>query len=147
MTDNDQDEYVTVETVASILRISVRHASRFAERVRTKKAGKRILYHRGDIEAIGLELGVDNKPLVPAPIEMVPVGEMLDLYERQQHELVTAREELGQLRGILQGQQPMIDNYQALQQRVIDLERAQARLEADLREARRRPWWIRFLAR
>jgi hypothetical protein len=146
MTDND-GEWLTVEAVASRLRVSVRHASRFQGRVKTKKAGKRILFHRDDIEALAREIGADNKPLLPAPVELVPIGEMLEIYERQHHELAAAREELGQLRGVLQGQQPMIEGYQALQARVIELERAQARLETELAAAQRRPWWRRLLDR
>ncbi len=161
MTDNDE-EWLTVEQVAQHLRVSVRHASRYGERVRTKKAGKRILYHRGDIEALGVELGVDNKPLVPLPIEMLPAGEMLSTIERHQaqlfamaQQLADVNRELGRLQGVIEGQQPIIDEHPKLQQYVRELQADRDRLREALHEAERsqqpeperRPWWRRLLDR
>src|SRR5919199_5473165 len=117
MTDNGQ-EYIPVETVASILRVSVRHASRFADRVRTERAGKRILFHRGDVEELAREIGADNKPLVPPLVELVPAGEMLASFEQQQQQLVALSHEVGRLQGIVEGQKALVEGYQQMQERV-----------------------------
>ena len=86
MTDNDE-EYITVEAAASILRVSVRQATRYASRVTTRQAGKRILFHRGEVEELAKRLGAENKPLVPTPSQMVPAGEMLAAYESQRQQI------------------------------------------------------------
>lgn len=160
MTDTDE-EWLTVEAVAQRLRVSVRHASRYGDRVRTMKAGKRILYHRDDVDALGVELGVDNKPLVPTPIEMLPAGEMMTAIERHQaqlfamaQQLADVNRELGHLEGVIEGQRPIVEDYPKLQQYVRELQADRDRLQEALRAAEqqraeptRRAWWRRLLDR
>ena len=85
MTDDTQ--YITVEDAADILQVTPRQAHRYGggdhPRIRTRKAGRRILYHRGDVEALAVDLGVEfrsrSKP--PAP-QALAASELLAYIEQ-----------------------------------------------------------------
>ena len=150
MTDNGE-EYITVEQVASTLRVSVRHAARYAERVRTQKAGKRILFHRGDIEALADELGAQNKPAIPQPAELVPLGEMMQTFERQQAQIAALSHEVGRLQGILEQQKLLTEDVQEVHRKLVKTEQERDRLRQELAQVRgeldkvQKTWWKRLL--
>jgi hypothetical protein len=76
MSDSTAD-YITIEEVAALLDLSSRQASRYGQgegaRLRTRRAGKRILYHRGDVESLGRDFQVARTP--PPPRESPPIPE------------------------------------------------------------------------
>jgi hypothetical protein len=151
MTDNGE-EYITVEQVASTLRVSVRHAARYAERVRTQKAGKRILFHRGDIEALADELGAQHKPAIPQPAELVPLGEMMQTFERQQAQIAALSHEVGRLQGILEQQRLLTEDANEVRRRLIEVETQRDMLQQELdrikseQEQPKPSWWRRLFA-
>jgi len=55
-----EEEYITVEDAAAILQTKTRQAHRYGEgpnaRIRTRKAGRRKLFHRGDVEQLARDL-------------------------------------------------------------------------------------------
>ena len=126
------DDYITVEDAAAILGVTPRQANRYgsgnAPRIRTQRAGRRILYHRGDVEALADGLGAHRRlaPAQPARADLIPAGEMLD-YLRERDARIDA-----------------------LQDRVSTLERENGELRGQLRALLgpppRRPWW-RFWTR
>jgi hypothetical protein len=72
MTTNDNTEWLTVEQVASLLGTSTRQAHRYAEgesaRIRTRRAGRRILFYRPDVENLAEALGIARRePPAPPP--------------------------------------------------------------------------------
>ncbi len=101
------DEYITVEEAASLLRVSIRQANRYGSgdnpRIRTRKAGKRILYHRGDVEALANDLGVAYKPIAKQqPVELLPPGDVLNLVRDLQERLMLTTRRIGELEALLQ---------------------------------------------
>ncbi|NNJ13339.1 helix-turn-helix domain-containing protein [Chloroflexales bacterium ZM16-3] len=76
MSDSTAD-YITIEEVAALLDLSSRQASRYGKgegaRLRTRQAGKRILYHRGDVESLARDFQVARTP--PPPRESPPTPE------------------------------------------------------------------------
>ena len=53
--EDTSEEFIPVEMAAAILGVTTRHVSRYQDRVRTKRLGKRILYHRDDIATLAAE--------------------------------------------------------------------------------------------
>ena len=149
MSRNDE-EFITVEEVAAILRIGVRQASRYGERVTTKRAGKRILYNREQILEIAEEIGAFNKVSLPVPAEMVPVGEMLETFERQQERIQQLALEVGRLQGLLEAAQRQLVDSDGVKEQLSQLEQERTRLQAQVdtyQEILNRPsksWWRRL---
>ena len=149
----DTSEWVTTEELAQILRVSQRQASRYAAQLRTTKAGKRILYDRAQAEALAKELGAANKAVIPPPTELVPIGDMMNVFQQQQSTIAQLSHEVGRLQGILETQRPQIEDTEAVRRRLIELESSLAvaqaeaeRLRLELETAHERPtsWWSRI---
>src|SRR5919199_6388083 len=68
------DEFIPVERVAACLRVTPRHAHKAAQKanVRTRKAGRRLLYHRADVDRLADELGVAYRTVEPEALETIP---------------------------------------------------------------------------
>ena len=132
------DEYITAEEAGLILRVGARQAVRYANRVRTRKAGKRILLHKGDVEQLAHEIGAHHKSAVPPPAELVPVGSMIETFERQQQQLIIFSREIGRLEGMLQAQHKQLDEVEAIRRRLWELETERDRLRAENEELRQR---------
>lgn len=156
---DEAEQYIPVEEAAAILGLSIRHTSRYAGKVRTKRLGTRVLYHRGDIEQHAEEKRIKDQiheeaqPYKPPPkqpgTELLPPGEMLDyLRERDQQverltqQLTAAAHRVGELEALLQ-------------QRLLPEDAEALRRERDaLRERLQRPqpqhkrsWWQRWFGR
>ncbi len=134
MTD---EPYITVEDAAAVLHVTTRQVNRYGSgdspKLRTKRAGKRVLYHREDVEALADELdSVHRIAPPPAPrTDLVPAGEMLEYIrerdarlEQVQMQLTAAARENGELRAQLAAVTEERDRIRGL-------------LEA----ADKRPWW------
>lgn len=80
----DTDEYLTAAQAAQILRVTDRQARNYAalSQVRSKRVGNRVLLHRGDVEALAVQMRASEKP---------PTGpEMFTLLEKLRGELQAA---------------------------------------------------------
>jgi small-conductance mechanosensitive channel len=152
-----EEHYIPVEEVAVILGVTIRQASRYADRVRTRKAGKRVLFHKGDIDAVAEEKRIEDAARGEArkyeppksKTELVPVGEMLDyLRERdakidqQQQQLIAAARRIGELEVQLQ-QRLLPEDAQHLRQRLAEVEAQATQLHAEL-ERKNKSWWERL---
>src|SRR6185312_2003052 len=85
---HDQDVYLPVEDVAAVLKVSTRQASRYGAKMRTQRAGRRVLYHRDDVEALAAKIGAEYRlPSPPPRTDLLPPGEFLQTFERQQHQI------------------------------------------------------------
>ena len=140
----DNDEYIPVELVASRLKLSVRQATRYADRVRTIRSGRRILFHRDDVEALADELGVEYRPPPLPRADLVPAGEMLQTFERQQAQIAALSMEVGRLQGLLEGQKQLTADTEDVRRQLADVEAERDRLRAELEQLHRRPWWHRL---
>jgi hypothetical protein len=148
------DEYIPVEDVAAMLKVTIRQANRYGEganpRVRTRKAGNRKLYHRGDVELLADELGVAFKTRPQqTQAELIPPGEMLDLVRNlqdrlagSQERLIVASHRIGELEGQLQ-QRLLPEEAATLRQQLADVEAERDKLKEEL-ERKNQPWWRRF---
>ncbi len=151
MTNSDEEAYITVEEVAAILRVGVRQAARYGERIHTKKAGKRVLFNKAQVIVLAEELGAFNKVALPVPAEMVPIGDMLQTFERQQDRIQQLALEVGRLQGILESTQHQLVDADSVKHRLQDLEVERAALKTQVEALEwqlsraGRPWWKRFL--
>jgi hypothetical protein len=148
------DEWLTVEEAADRLQVSIRQANRYGHgdspRLRTKRAGKRVLYHRGDVEQLADDLGVVYKPRPPElAVDLVPAGEMLNyLRERDQridqltHELMMATRRIVELEHE-RDRRLLPEDGERLRQQLTLLEAERDALQVQFR----RPWWKRLLGR
>jgi hypothetical protein len=152
----DDAEYVNVETASDILGIVTRMVHRYGEqgRLRRRRLGRRMLFHRGDVDALAVEIDAVNKVRAPATprSELIPIGETLEHIQRLQSELSAAMRRVGQLEGTLEAQQHLLADADTVRQRLAaaeaDAVTAHARLaavEAELERMRRRAWWKRLL--
>lgn len=157
-----QDEaaqYIPVEEAAAILGLSIRHTSRYAGKVRTKRIGTRVLYHRGDIEQHAEEKRIKDQiheeaqPYKPPPkqssTELMPPGDMLDyLRERDQQverlnqQLTAAAHRVGELEAMLQ-QRLLPEDAEALRRERDELRDRLQRLESQQKKS----WWQRWFGR
>ena len=116
MTDNDSDKYITLERAANQLGVSERSVYRYAEtgQIRTRKSGRRTMYHGGDVVRIAEDLQEQSK--APDP----------DVVQQLRNELQQATYRIGYLEAQLQ-QRLLPDHEMQLRD---DLARAKA--ERDL---------------
>ena len=150
MTNGDtssHDEYMPVEAVADRLRLSVRQATRYAERVRTLKKGRRIYYHRDDVEALADELNVEERLPVPPRTEMMPAGEVMQTFERQQERIAQLERERGRLEGVLTTQQRLLEDADETRRRLEAVTAERDRLRAENERLQARSWWQRLRGR
>ena len=146
------EEYITVEDAADILQVVPRQVNRYGNgpdaRLRTRKAGRRVLYHRGDVEQLADDLGVINKPRVPrpSPAEMVPAGEMLQQWRQREQD---HDRRVDELQAQLNSAARRIGELEALLAQRLEPEQERA-LRDELAAVKTlltggRPWWKRLL--
>jgi hypothetical protein len=134
MEEEQEYQYIPVETAADLLKMSARMVNKYGNdgRLRTKKAGRRVLYVREDVETLAEELAVDMRPPPKAPrADLVPVGEMMDYIrdrdtknEELQRQLLQAVAEIATLRERLEHQRLLADERETLRNRISELEQA-----------------------
>ncbi len=174
MTNSDNESYLTVEEVANRLKLSPRQAARYAGKVRTRRPGKRILFHAGDVEQLAQELNVEYRPPLAPRSELVPVTEMLSHQRAQEQEIARLSYQIGRLEATIaereQNQRILTDDLRGqldqahqerdqrqaeaarLQQQLESAEAETQHLQAELMQQRQlaiekqhRPWWKRLL--
>jgi predicted FMN-binding regulatory protein PaiB len=143
----NDDDYIPVELAAKRLRLSIRQATRYAERVRHKRVGRRIFYHKEDIETLAGELNTEDREPAPPRAEMMPAGDVLQTFERQQAQLVAMSHEIGRLTGMLDQQRLLTEDMERVRQRLQAVEAERDRLQRELAAQQQRPWWRRLLDR
>jgi uncharacterized small protein (DUF1192 family) len=148
MTDNDNERYITIEEAANQLKLSYRQAARYAEKVRTRKTGKRIMFHAGDVEQLAKDMQVEYRPPLAPRSELVPISETLKHISHQEERIATLSHELGRLQGILSErdhrQQVLTLDIDDTKARLAAVEAERDRLKAELARVQERPWWMRF---
>lgn len=149
----NEQEWLTAEQVAEILRVSLRHAYRYGEdgKIVTRKAGRRIQFSRASVEELAAELNVDIKP--PTRLQktdLLPASELLEYLKQVQDQLNTALLSIGRLQGQLD-QRLLPEDEQNLKQRITELEQEREAIEAERIalqaevERLKRPWWRRLI--
>ncbi len=130
------EPYIPVEEAADILQVTTRQAHRYGEgdqpRVRTRRAGRRVMFHKDDVEALAAELGVLDQPRPGRPrSDLISATVMFDyIRERDvkldalQQQLQQAMHEIGRLQGALE--------LNELQQRIAELEAERDALRAEV---------------
>lgn len=161
MPHDETDVYIQVEDVASILGVSLRQATRYAKKVRTQQDGRRILYHRADVEKLSQERDAKHDRPLAIRTEVMPPGQIADLLKESQARNEQLSHDVGRLTGLLEAQQQRTQLAEQAQRQlaldtdetrrhVVELEtraktaEAEAeRLRAELEQARR-SWWRRL---
>ena len=156
--------YIQVEDVAELLGVSKRQATRYAEKVRTQQDGRRIMYHRADVEKLAQERGAKQDRPLAVHTEVLPPGRLLDMLTQQQHEIARLSRDNGQLAERLQTQQQRMEQADHDRQKLLEdkdetsrqVSLAQTRADAAETEAERlrgelermrRSWWRRLLGK
>ncbi len=146
------DEWIGAEEAARILRCTPRMVYHYgqgeAPKIRTMRAGRRILFNHADVLDYAEEQGADNKP--PPDTTIIRADELMVLVREQQAKLEAAARTIGDLEAQLRTRLLPAD-AEAIKQHVRDLEREAeerdrriAELEAELTN-RPQSWWKRKL--
>lgn len=80
----DDSGWLTVNEAAAILKMTARQVNRYGNtsRLRTHRAGRRVLYHAGDVAALANELRVDIRPAAAQHPLARPITDMADYVQR-----------------------------------------------------------------
>jgi hypothetical protein len=137
----DDDLYITVEETAARLRLSPRQASRYADKVRTRRSGKRTMYHADDVDALAQSMHVDYRPPPIPRAELAPASVMMDRMREQEDRIAHLSREVGRLEGVLAERERV--------QHVLtsDLQSQLNEAREELARLTRKPWWKRLLDR
>ncbi len=144
MTD-DEVPYITVEEAAQRLRVTPRMVNRYGNmqppRLRSRKAGRRTLYHPGDVDQLADDLNVASKPPPAPPAEMTifEPGLMVDYLREKDRQLAEVQQQLNQ--ALIE-----VGRTRALLERQHQLEMERDDLRRQL-EMASQPWWKRLLGR
>jgi chromosome segregation ATPase len=170
MTDGDKEVYITAEQAATRLKLSPRQTVRYADRITTRKAGRRLLFNAAEVDQLAEQLNIVDRPAPMPRAELVPVSEMLTHQRQQEQEIARLSYQIGRLeatitereqrqhllthdldgvRTQLTATQEERDQRRAeverLQQRLEAAESETQRLQAEIERQRSRPWWKRLL--
>ncbi len=109
---DDDTEYITADAAAETLRISPRQVHRYGEgtnpRLRTRRAGRRLLFHAGDVVQLASDLDVAHRPRPRTPgVRIIPQNELVQYLEKRDQEIADLREEIGRLKATMQAQQAL----------------------------------------
>jgi excisionase family DNA binding protein len=152
-----EPDHIGAQEAAKLLKVGPRMVYRYGEdgKLRTIRAGRRILFNRVDVLALADETAVESKPEPQSTA--LRADDMLGLVREQQQKLEAAALELGDLRARLE-QRPLLTDLDTLKDRVHELERENDRLRFDLERERDKqpvepqppavppkPWWRRIL--
>lgn len=73
MTERDSDRYLTDEQAAQVLGVSNRTVHRYGESgtIRTRKAGRRTMFHAGDVDRLAEDLRVQRRAPDPEEVDQL----------------------------------------------------------------------------
>lgn len=105
-----------------------------SSKLRSRRSGRTTFFNADDIDALAAERGrAQPAPPPPEPAtDLMPATEVFQYLRERQDKLDAALLEIGRLRGLLEGQQKMLEDRARLQQRIEEL---QAELDAVREEA------------
>ncbi len=166
MTDDDAVEWLPVEDAARRLNVSIRQTQRYGNgenaRLRIRRAGRRDMYHAGDVDELAVDLGAARRAKDTSPRTAVAKGEVLPA-SQVQAQLIEASRNIGYLQGTIEQLQHALDETRrqlddsaAVRQQLHDAETRIAALEAERDTLRtvleretpqRQPWWVSLLRR
>jgi chromosome segregation ATPase len=159
---NSTEHWIPVEDAAEILQVTTRQAHRYGEgpnaRIRTRKAGRRVMFHQEDVEALAADLGVLSQPRPQRQrADLVPTGEMLDYIRERDRQLLDLQQQLnsayaeaGRLTGLLEAQRSLLEDADGIRRRLAEIEAERDQLRSDLEAQRaeleaeralQQPWW------
>ncbi len=148
----EDGRYITVQEAQDILHVSARQVQYHAanERIRSKKQGRRLLVHEGDVLQLAEELGSDLKKDPQPSVEMVhDQGPLIDYMREKDQQLLLMSRRIGELEGLLQ-QRLLPEDEQGLRERLMEAEMRARLLEEELKRLRetsqplQEPWWKRI---
>ena len=148
----EDGRYITVQEAQDILHVSARQVQYHAanERIRSKKQGRRLLVHEGDVLQLAEELGSDLKKDPQPSVEMVhDQGPLIDYMREKDQQLLLMSRRIGELESLLQ-QRLLPEDEQGLRERLMEAEMRARLLEEELtrlRETSQAPqesWWKRI---
>ena len=153
MTDSEAGDWIGGADAAQILKLSPRMVQRYAVehgRLESIKAGHKRLYRRADVIRLAAELGSEDRAQLPAPAELVPIGELGGIIERQATQIAQLSHELGRTQGRLEAMQQALE---AAERRAISAEDQVKLLMAPKddpapeppTEPVQRAWWKRWI--
>jgi hypothetical protein len=121
---NDED-WISSRAAQARLGRTDRQLRRYASagRVRTRNAGGRVQYHRADVEALAAQQVPDDRPRVEST-EIMPPGALLEHIRQLEAQIAVSAAREGRLQGMLEAQQPRLEDAQRIQG-LLDAERAQ----------------------
>jgi len=138
------NEYITVEEAAEILQVTTRGANRYGHgpnpRLRSRKAGRRLLYNKADVIELARDLGVLNQPRPTRPkTDLVPAGDMLNYIRERDNRLDALQQalnqamlEIGRLQARLEQHKLLADENNELRNRLAETEARIIQLESEL---------------
>lgn len=145
------DDWMTVEEASGLLRVVPRQVNRYGNesKLRTKRIGRRILYHRDDVQKLAEELGAARRP-PPAPKpEVIPASAMLDYFRERDQQLAVAQQQIATLLAQLAtaqnelGRRMLPEDEQQLRKDLINVTSERDQIKGQLEELRREldPWY------
>jgi hypothetical protein len=146
---SDEETWLEAAEAAARLARTERQVYRYGQerKVRTRRYGRRLQYHAGDVEALAQKLGVDNEPRpIVARQDIMPPGQMLDYLRERDRELADYQRRLEQAALELGAARQEIGRRQLVDQELSTVrdERDQLRTQiAELQPWRR--WGIRLI--
>ncbi len=146
----DDDQWLTADDVAQRLGLTTRQVNRYGmptatkpARLRTQRAGRRVLYHHEDVETLAQELQPRLRPRVSRPkTDLVPAGEMLQYIRERDQQLADVQAQLNQALieiGRLQGQ---LSETQRIRGQLEAVQAERDELQETIKRAQ--PWWKRL---
>jgi hypothetical protein len=145
MTNSDEPEYITVEVAAQRLKVTPRMVNRYGNmqppRLRSRKAGRRTLYHPDDVEQLAVDLDVANKPapVPPAQMTVFEPGEIFEYLREKDRQLAEVQQQLNQALIDVGRANVLLEQY-----RQVERERDELRRQLEMTHW---PWWKRVLGR
>src|SRR5438128_2193501 len=89
-------KWLTVNEAAAILRMTPRQVNRYGNtgRIRTRRAGRRVLYHNIDVEQLADELRVDERPATQPTSLAAPLASLTEQLRDRDQQLAEAQHRL-----------------------------------------------------